>query len=1203
MFTSVFSKLTSNAEKVRKKSTLQLFELLKEPEKIKVPLSKDPFEYSLLRLVRGVGSTQNSACQGFSLALTEFLIRYPKITTQEVLKKIATEHRESKSMKSRESFQNLLGRVFGYTCLLRSGRLNLGDNEEVFELESIIKDLIKISRKKSFLSQIAWRLITDIALEISTINYNKYILEILKADFLSRIEDYNAEMIYFLLKIESLGSKSKFKKLSTELKNRKLWKHGELLNKNNLTRFRSVLVRTNHSHPNIHIAWRAICESIKKQYMKNENSKLFQENFSRIWDFICEILLQNSNENIYLCFELAKYFLKEFGSSCVVSLLNEKFLGTFIDLFINKHSVLDKVGQSFFNAILAFFKNQPKHSFEVLKTIYNQPEGFEFLKRHAKKLSNVLFSNLDSKNVILCFDWIHDLFINTKKEIKRRISLKQLQKEKGKENEKEKEKEKRQFNKKKRNEMEIEDERIQTTESGINELRIWIASRIKFLTKISKGTPQTETKSEDFLLKVIKFTALHSMIDYRKNNIEKKIENFKMIQGSQIDEETRDSMRKTFLHLVLHTNYWKPNFTEKELKKKNNLSIQGMMKSGKLWISVILNFVKIMAQENSVFYKLSKRGKDIQNNTEIVLTKLDELFKNSKLYKKTYYHELLVYQILLINCYIQQIFNEFVFNKILSKLNEDFDAIQTMIKKKKNDEILNFTISILIQLISTNSPSIRSLISQLFLFLIPKMKKDNVGPILATITLNDDQILEDYINDSGEDMDFLMSNFDEDSENENENENENDNENDNESDPGSDSGSDSDNEEKDEKQIKKEENVDDDEEDGDDEQMLKMDGLLAQMAKTLSNKIGSNSGKLNAEAQSFRLKVFALVEDFFRIKKGIEPIRCLPLILNCYEELEIYRFKTKKPVFPIFQEIKKFVSTLFTRRNLYEVETIEEFEELLEIFSEMVPFIFNYKLNERMGTQGILFMLKEIFRSQKKFETINEQYKMENLIPTLSKKLFVIEEVFQKIRLLPKFSKRMHFFIELANRYPLVYIELIPTMVKISDIVSQEKVRENKSRNLIMKKIVDSLFVVLRGKKKLNLKSQENQLIEFLNGSLLKRIQLLQKVSPKKLKLYIKCALDLGKFLKSKLNTENFDDKINKVEYKKSLSQIVNKKSGNLAVKSFSKDILKILNSSNSKTSEETPKIDSPEQKSKKRRTNKQKQNKNKNKNKNKKKK
>jgi DNA polymerase phi len=73
-------------------------------------------------LTKGIYSSHKAAREGFCLALTRLLATMPKIGSEDVLAKLRETGSLSAKLKGQEQRDALLGRLFGYLAIMRSGR-------------------------------------------------------------------------------------------------------------------------------------------------------------------------------------------------------------------------------------------------------------------------------------------------------------------------------------------------------------------------------------------------------------------------------------------------------------------------------------------------------------------------------------------------------------------------------------------------------------------------------------------------------------------------------------------------------------------------------------------------------------------------------------------------------------------------------------------------------------------------------------------------------------------------------------------------------------------------------------------------------------------------------------------------------------------------------------------------------------------------
>lgn len=111
--------------------------------------------YAVRRLVRGVSSSRECARQGFALGLTILITTNFKISVHSLLKLIADSLEISSSMKGQEARDCLLGRLFAYGGLARSGRLKeewTSDKNTPY-IKEFTSLIISLASKKEYLRE------------------------------------------------------------------------------------------------------------------------------------------------------------------------------------------------------------------------------------------------------------------------------------------------------------------------------------------------------------------------------------------------------------------------------------------------------------------------------------------------------------------------------------------------------------------------------------------------------------------------------------------------------------------------------------------------------------------------------------------------------------------------------------------------------------------------------------------------------------------------------------------------------------------------------------------------------------------------------------------------------------------------------------------------------------------------------------------
>ncbi|KAA8545689.1 hypothetical protein F0562_020860 [Nyssa sinensis] len=120
--------------------------------------------YAVRRLIRGVSSSRECARQGFALGLTLLVGAIPSIKVDSLLKLVVDLLEVSSSMKGQEVKDCLLGRLFAYGALARSGRLAeewISDKSSPY-IKEFVSAVISLAAKKRYLQEPAVSVILDL---------------------------------------------------------------------------------------------------------------------------------------------------------------------------------------------------------------------------------------------------------------------------------------------------------------------------------------------------------------------------------------------------------------------------------------------------------------------------------------------------------------------------------------------------------------------------------------------------------------------------------------------------------------------------------------------------------------------------------------------------------------------------------------------------------------------------------------------------------------------------------------------------------------------------------------------------------------------------------------------------------------------------------------------------------------------------------
>jgi hypothetical protein len=111
-----------SAQSSFERETLAVLAPLPAASPAAVPCCSD-LHYALKRLVRGLASTNDGSRQGYFLALTEVLQRFPNARTADVAARVGEAMAVTAATPRAEARNLYMGRVFATAALARAGRL------------------------------------------------------------------------------------------------------------------------------------------------------------------------------------------------------------------------------------------------------------------------------------------------------------------------------------------------------------------------------------------------------------------------------------------------------------------------------------------------------------------------------------------------------------------------------------------------------------------------------------------------------------------------------------------------------------------------------------------------------------------------------------------------------------------------------------------------------------------------------------------------------------------------------------------------------------------------------------------------------------------------------------------------------------------------------------------------------------------------
>ncbi|KAG5526172.1 hypothetical protein RHGRI_032450 [Rhododendron griersonianum] len=348
--------------------------------------------YAVRRLIRGVSSSRECARQGFALGLTILVGAITSIRVDALLKLIVDLLEVSSSMKGQEVKDCLLGRLFAYGAIARSGRLI---DENFNSIKEFTSSLISLASKKRYLQEPAVSVILGLVEKLPVETLVNQVLEApgLQEWFKGAIEVGNPDALLLALKLREKISMDGnfFGKLLPDP-----YSPSAFFSADHLSSLSNCLKESTFCQPRVHSVWHALVNillpdmalpdvdstsglnSIKK-HKKNKKFSSTEEEIQKNLRCFCEIvegcLLLSSHDRKHLAFDVLLLLLPRLPASCVPLVLSSKLVQCLVDILSTKDSWLFKVAQFFLKELSEWVKNDDIRRVAVIVALQKNSNG------------------------------------------------------------------------------------------------------------------------------------------------------------------------------------------------------------------------------------------------------------------------------------------------------------------------------------------------------------------------------------------------------------------------------------------------------------------------------------------------------------------------------------------------------------------------------------------------------------------------------------------------------------------------------------------------------------------------------------------------------------------------------------------------------------------------------------------------------------
>ncbi|KAF2312266.1 hypothetical protein GH714_029613 [Hevea brasiliensis] len=330
--------------------------------------------YAVRRLIRGASSSRECARQGFALGLTVLVGTIPSIKLDSLLKLIVDLLEVSSSMKGQEIRDCLLGRLFAYGALARSGRMTqewMSDQSISPNMSSFIKEfinaLLSLASKKRYLQEPSIEIILDLVEKLPTDVLLNHVLETpgLREWFEGATDVGNPDALLLALKI-----RDKISVDSVIFSNILPYPFtpSRLFASDHLSSLVNCLKESTFCQPRIHSVWPVLVSILLpdavlqvedmvsasnslKKHKKGRKPSSSEEETSKIIQNFCEVIIEgsllSSHDRKHLAFDILLLLLPRLPASLFPIVLSYKLVQCLMDILSTKDSWLYKVAEHF----------------------------------------------------------------------------------------------------------------------------------------------------------------------------------------------------------------------------------------------------------------------------------------------------------------------------------------------------------------------------------------------------------------------------------------------------------------------------------------------------------------------------------------------------------------------------------------------------------------------------------------------------------------------------------------------------------------------------------------------------------------------------------------------------------------------------------------------------------------------------------------
>ncbi|KAI6103557.1 DNA polymerase phi-domain-containing protein [Pisolithus sp. B1] len=384
-------------------------------------LNSPDVSYSIRRLVRGLASPRESSRLGFSVALTELLSRINTVTCTQVVSLISDSSKKQGSMTGQEERDILFARLFGLTAVIRSGLLvrqtplpsSGSSNTQVSSIESyeeVLKKLIEIGEAKSWLRESAWwtvGLAID-AVQDSSVSWKAKALGTTVEYLFSKDKEsfWSPEKVAMTLKLQPLWPNHDWDSTLAPV-----FKGPNILSAGNLAPLGRVLKESalddeeasnpgsGSWKPQIHFVWDMLFDRLLPT---SDSKQAPQGSFGEFFRIVVDESLFSSTssaERKYWGFQVFKKALTRVSTDQLPMLFTKNLMRSWINHLSKSDRYLHKISLDVAKHIQSFVQENPALGFPLILQLTGINGSQEFDKLTRTKTVESILTVMDSEGI------------------------------------------------------------------------------------------------------------------------------------------------------------------------------------------------------------------------------------------------------------------------------------------------------------------------------------------------------------------------------------------------------------------------------------------------------------------------------------------------------------------------------------------------------------------------------------------------------------------------------------------------------------------------------------------------------------------------------------------------------------------------------------------------------------------------------------